>query len=158
METQELKTYTGTVKFFNRTTGYGMISPDDKMLTISYEKKDIMAHTTKVIGGELQPSGRVEFNILDSSNMKYDLLVPDVRYDKTLSDEAKELHRIISVLCNGKSSCLRSNKYLASSMNILDEKLDRVLDELITKEYLNIQRNEVGLKAFNVKKIPNGSN
>lgn len=155
---QELKTYTGIVKFFNRTTGYGMISPDDKMLTISYEKKDVMVHTTKVIGGELQPSDKVEFNILDASNMKYDLLVPDVRYDKNLSDEARELHRIISVLCNGKSSCLRSNKYLASAMNILEEKLDRVLDELITKEYIKVQRNEVGLKAFNVKKMSNGIN
>jgi len=157
-ELQELKVYTGTVKFFNRTTGYGMISPDDRDMTLGYEKRDIMAHTTKVIGPELQPSDRVEFNILEGSNMKYDLIIPDVRYDEELSDEARELHRIISVLCNGKSSCLRSNKYLASAMNISESKLERFLDELEEKEYVKAQKNEIGLKAFNIKKISNGRN
>ncbi len=158
METQELKTYTGTVKFFNKTTGYGMISPDDKMLTISYDKKDVMAHTTKVIGGELNASDRVEFNLMDSHNIRYNLLVPDVQYDKDLADDAKELHRKISFLCNGGPYCVKSNKYFATTMSVSDEKVDRLMDILITNEYISIQRNEVGLKACNVKRIANGSN
>ncbi len=158
METQELKTYTGTVKFFNKTTGYGMISPDDKMLTINYEKRDVMAHTTKVIGGELNASDRVEFNLMDSRNVKYTLLVPDVKYDQDLSDEAKDLHRKISQLCNGGLSCVKSNKYFATIMSASDEKVERLMDLLITKEYVDVKRNEVGLKAFNVKRIEHGSN
>ncbi len=64
---QETQTHTGTVKFYNETWGYGMIIPDDRSLTEFMEKKDIMAHATKL----LQPIAqfdRVEFKVKEKDN------------------------------------------------------------------------------------------
>lgn len=63
----ETKKYTGTVKFINKDWGYGMIIPDDKSLTEFMEKKDVMAHVTKLLE-PVMANDKVEFEVNQFDN------------------------------------------------------------------------------------------
>ena len=63
----EGKVHTGTVKFYNKIYGYGMIIPDDATLTEFMEKKDVMAHLTELIT-PISQFDRVEFEAKENKN------------------------------------------------------------------------------------------
>ena len=65
--TEEGKKYTGTVKFYNKDWGYGMIIPEDKTLTEFMEKKDVMAHATQLLE-PVQQFDLVEFEATEKDN------------------------------------------------------------------------------------------
>ncbi len=73
-------------------------------------------------------------------NKSYYAIIPAiVRYDKTLTANAKLLYGEITALCNEKGYCWASNNYFAELYNCTPQAISKWINQLLKSGYVSVQ-------------------
>lgn len=80
----------------------------------------------------------------------YAILTADVRYDKSISANAKLLYAEITALSQKEGFCWASNKYFADLYGVDKDTVSRWVGELVKSNHVSIS---VDRKAGNIRKI-----
>ena len=69
----------------------------------------------------------------------YGIIHADVRYDKTISPNAKVLYAELTALSNAKGYCWANNGYFAELYEKTERAIQKWLSQLADKKYIRIQ-------------------
>ena len=69
----------------------------------------------------------------------YAVIPANIRYDESLPPNAKLLYGEITALCNTEGYCWASNKYFAALYGVTDRTIQRWLEVLNERGYIEIQ-------------------
>jgi len=69
----------------------------------------------------------------------YAVIPANVRYDKSLSANAKLLYGEISALCNDKGYCWSTNKYFSDLFGVSQKSISKWISMLVSKKYLFVE-------------------
>lgn len=72
----------------------------------------------------------------------YSIIPAKVRYDNDLTPNAKLLYSEITALCNNLGYCWASNSYFSELYGVSDRTIQRILNQLENKKYINIKIND----------------
>ena len=89
----------------------------------------------------------------EKENPNYYAIIPaNVRYDKSLTPNAKLLYGEITALCNEKGFCWASNNYFAELYDVTPQAISKWINSLSNKGYLNLEYEYNG-KEIKVRKM-----
>ncbi len=78
-------------------------------------------------------------------NKSYYAIIPaNVRYDKTLTANAKLLYGEITALCNEKGYCWASNNYFAELYNCTPQAISKWINQLLKSGYVSVEMIKAG--------------
>lgn len=85
------------------------------------------------------------FDSMENLDLKpnyYAIIPANVRYDVSLSPNAKLLYGEITSLANSKGYCWATNKYFMDLYDLSDRSIQRMLKQLSDKKYIRIEITE----------------
>lgn len=69
----------------------------------------------------------------------YAIIPANVRYDSSLSSNAKLLYGEITALCNEKGYCWALNAYFMDLYDLSERQIQRILKNLVEKNYIKVE-------------------
>ena len=76
---------------------------------------------------------------MEEKRSYYAIIPANVRYDKSLSANAKLLYGEISALCNEKGFCWSTNKYFSDLFGVSQTSISKWISSLVRKKYLFVK-------------------
>jgi len=76
---------------------------------------------------------------MEEKRSYYAIIPANVRYDKSLSANAKLLYGEITALCNEKGYCWSTNKYFSDLFGVSQKSISKWISLLVSKKYLFIK-------------------
>jgi hypothetical protein len=76
---------------------------------------------------------------MDEKRSYYAIIPANVRYDKSLSANAKLLYGEITALCSEKGYCWSTNKYFSDLFGVSQKSISKWISMLVKKKYLFVR-------------------
>lgn len=91
---------------------------------------------------------------MEEKRSYYAIIPANVRYDKSLSANAKLLYGEISALCNEKGYCWSTNKYFSDLFGVSQTSISKWISSLVSKNYLFVKMvYQEGTKAISERHL-----
>lgn len=89
---------------------------------------------------------------MDNKKSYYAVIPADVRYNNDLCPNAKLLYGEITALCNGKHSCLASNKYFAGIYGVHKNTVSKWISQLNAFGFIGISYDSLNDRRIHIPK------
>lgn len=84
-------------------------------------------------------TGKEGINMSEEKKSYYAIIPANVRYDKSITPNAKLLYGEITALCNEKGYCWASNDYFANLYGVSKKSISSWISQLTKNKYITIQ-------------------